>query len=376
MKRANNAGQKKLFFTGGGTGGHIYPNLALAQDLREKHPDLKLAYLGSYGKLEEKLASGHDLQFIPIPFIGGMPRSLLALGWGMRLLMAIWKVFWLLRKDPPCLIFGTGGYSAAPVFAAAVLLKIPYIIHNLDTYIGLANQLFIPCAAALTLGMPPTGHSGHYPQPKDGPVLVTGNPVRRELLELKSNSEEIRARLGLKPDLPVLVVVGGSQGAQIINENFFAVVGDLLAENWQIIHQLGEKQYATFEDRFPIHPSYKPYRYLEKIWEIYSVADLAVSRAGAMSLAELTTMSIPTLYIPLASAAQNHQELNAKYISDRGAAEILVQKDLSPSNLKAKLKELHNKRADISEKLKPLQENQSKANNQLMKVVESFRSRL
>ena len=351
----------KIGFAGGGTGGHIYPILAVHESLKDSdHEDYEFVYFVSEGKPEEKIAQENNIKAKSIPCVGGMPRSAKAITWIFNLLKASFKAYSTLAQERPNIVFATGGYSAAPVLMAANWLKIPYVIHNLDAHLGLANLVFIKNSLALTLGMPLTVTHQEKDEnkikinkilfklfptcPKNGSVIITGNPVRKEFYSDIESKEKIFQTLGFHQKRKTLTIIGGSQGAQAINEAVLRVVEDLISDNWQIIHQLGPLQYEQFEIDFPKSPFYKPYKYLNNLHEIYAISDLAISRAGAMSLAELSAKELPCLLIPLPSSAQNHQFHNAKILETQGCALVLEQAFLNEVSLKENIENIYKRR--------------------------------
>ncbi|MDJ0626106.1 MAG: UDP-N-acetylglucosamine--N-acetylmuramyl-(pentapeptide) pyrophosphoryl-undecaprenol N-acetylglucosamine transferase [Candidatus Caenarcaniphilales bacterium] len=325
-----------IAFTGGGTGGHVYPIIAVYEKLRENLPQASFIYFGTKEKIEKKVANENQINFQEIPFTGGMPRSIMVFPWLAKFIFTFLKTFFVVFKHRPKIIFGTGGYIAAPVFLSAILLKIPYIIHNLDAHMGLANKLFIKNSKALTLGISLTSFN-EKTIPKNGPVIVTGNPVRRSFYEKKHDKDEILRKLELDPKRKTLIVIGGSQGAKFINELFFTLIEDLINENWQIIHQLGPLQFDRFKNQYKDYVFYKPMSFIENLNEIYSIADVAISRSGAMSIAELSAKNVPAVYIPLPTAAQNHQFFNALSMEESGCSIVLEQKNATKTSLKERI---------------------------------------
>ena len=424
----------KIGFTGGGTGGHVYPIISLYQYLKDCTPEqltrfrqsnlfgqsqgqeakkntdsnthtssanlqtsaknsddeqeLDFIYFGCEGQIEERVAKQNQVPFRAIPFLGGMPRSLAIIVWGFKFLICFCRTYFIIKKEAPDLLFGTGGYAAAPVFLAARFLRIPYVVHNLDAYMGLANLVSVKSASALTLGMPlvmmkesadrldrqlaqTSSANNAQPaynivqkcidlpakyQPKNGPVVVTGNPVRESFYQDYSALQisQIYTKYQLEKERKTIVITGGSQGAQFINSLILKLAPSLVNNGWQIIHQLGSKQYKLFEHDFPQTRFYKPFGYLDNLAEIYAVSDLAISRSGAMSVAELVARAIPAIFIPLPTAAQNHQFFNAKHLEEAGAGLLIEQKDLSPELLLEKIKTLYEKKSLFRLKLKEL----------------------
>lgn len=318
---------KKVVLCGGGTGGHVFPSVAVGEVLREK--DCDLYYLGVIGKIEEDLAEDNNIDFYGYEF-SGFPRRLQKelLTWPFNLLRAISKAKLYLRHFKPDIVFGTGGYSSAPVFIAAKRLNIPYIVHNLDFRLGLANKFCASGAEVLTLG---------FESPDailtNKNYIVTGNPVRKQFLEIENiKKETLYKEFGLDPNKKTIFVIGGSQGASAINDFILEILKELiLGYNIQIIHQTGEATHDAFIRRLPAKvletTSYIAKPFFENPEKCYHISDLVISRSGAMTTTEVTTLGKPTIFIPYPFAG-NHQEANALPIVNASGAILFRQKEL------------------------------------------------
>lgn len=331
---------RKIFFAGGGSGGHIYPNIALHQYLLEAYADqVELKYIVTKGSMEERLTEQNSISQFYLPFLGGMPRSIVAVVWLLKLCLITVVAVWRLSQDRPNVVFATGGYASASVLFACVLLRIPFVIHNLDSHFGLSNRVFAKWSSAITLGMPLNEKS----LSSQGPISVVGNPVSEKFYQ-QYDRLELLQELGLRDDLPVLLVTGGSQGARIINKCLLELLPDLDGQ-WQIIHQLGSRGFEEMSEEISqaqgICANYYPMKYIDDLYKYYQVCDLAVARAGAMTLAEIAAAQVPSIIIPLPNLAQNHQYHNAKYYEDMGLATVLEQKDLSKATLKEQILSLY-----------------------------------
>ena len=333
---------KKIALTGGGTGGHIYPCLALAEAILEQKPSTKLFYLGHEAKLEAELLNKDELKDAEgkayssyIKFLGlvayPLPRSknpLDYLSFAFRFWSSVGEASKYLKENKIDAVFGTGGYVAAPVFAAAMLNKIPYIIHNLDAHMGLANMAFVKNAAALTLGFADLEYL--KTKVKSGKVVVTGNPVSFKFLQ-NLDEERENSKKGINKKLNLLIT-GGSQGAESINE----AIGNLLprlSENKKIniIHVTGSKLYQEYIEKFLDGDSarftnYKVVPYTHQMPQLCSSADIAICRSGAMTIAEMAASGVVPIFVPLPWAAHDHQTLNAKSLVD-GQAAIMIRQD-------------------------------------------------
>ena len=321
---------KKVVLCGGGTGGHVFPAIAVSEDLKEHGCDLY--YLGVNGKIEEKLAEQNGIDFYGYNF-SGFPRSLKKelITWPFHLLKAVNKAKVYLKHFKPDLVFGTGGYSSAPVFIAARRLKIPYIVHNLDVRMGLANKLAANGAALLTLGFNPT-------EEINTKYIVTGNPIRNSFLKIQTqNKLEIYKKYNLDPNKKTIFVIGGSQGAHAINEVMIDICKDLVIENnLQVIHQTGEAKHDVFKKRIPSKildsGSYIAKSFFENPEECYFISDLIISRAGAMTTTEIMIMGKPAIFIPYPFAG-NHQEANALHLVHAQSARVINQSNLDHRSL-------------------------------------------
>lgn len=318
---------KKIVLCGGGTGGHVFPAVAVGEIL--KIEDCDLFYIGVNGKAEEKIAQENGIEFYGYDF-SGFPRKLQKeiLIWPFNLLSAINKAKLYLKHFKPHLVFGTGGYSAAPVFIAAKRLKIPYIVHNLDFRLGLANKFCSNGAVLLTLGYPPD-----ETQINNVNYVITGNPIRKSFYEIEQIDKlKLFKEMGLNPNKKVIFVAGGSQGANAVNEAILEILKDLvLNNNIQIIHQTGELAYEEFTKRIPAKvietTSYIAKPFFKKPEICYHISDLVISRAGAMTVAEITILGKPAIFIPYPYAG-NHQEANIIHLVNADAAVLLRQKGL------------------------------------------------
>lgn len=323
---------KKVVLCGGGTGGHIFPSIAIGEILKKE--GCELYYVGVHGKPEESIADENKIDFYGYEF-SGLPRKLQKelLVWPLNLLKAVSKAKVYLKHFKPDVIFGTGGYSAAPVVIAAQRLNIPYIIHNLDVRFGLANKFCANRAKLITLGF-----ESKDVLPGNLKTKVTGNPVRKAFLETdKLKKEKICKEFGFDPKKKTIFVIGGSQGANALNEAILDIIKELvLTHDYQIIHQTGEPKHEALVKRIPATvaetKNYIARTFFDKPEECYFISDLVISRSGAMTVTEIAVMGKPAIFIPYPFAG-NHQEANATHLVEAGGALLIRQKDLKPKRL-------------------------------------------
>lgn len=331
----------KILFTGGGTGGHIFPIIAAKRAL-EDVGGLSFYYLGPDGFARENLADpiayevglGIRKKFIQA---GKFHRyfSPLILFELIKIFVGIIQSFWYLFLWVPDIIFSKGGYGSFPVVFVAWIYRIPVILHESDSAPGLANRLLAKFAKKIILSFP--GSDKYFSKYQKKLVLI-GNPIRKEISQ--GNKDQGRAFYKLKSDKPVILVIGGSQGAQKINQIILDTLPRLL-EMVEIIHVTGKRNliYVQKESEEMLK-SYKnlkvgyhiyPFLNLEQIKQAYAVADLIINRAGAGSIFEIAACGKASILIPLPNSAQDHQRKNAYEFAKNGAAIVLSQENLTPN---------------------------------------------
>jgi UDP-N-acetylglucosamine--N-acetylmuramyl-(pentapeptide) pyrophosphoryl-undecaprenol N-acetylglucosamine transferase len=323
--------QKKIVIAGGGTGGHIYPAIGIAQALQRLDTTVDIVFIGGSDKLESTLVPQHGFRFLPIS-VAGLPRRL-TLQW----LPAIWKaVHGLLqslrymKELKPDVVIGTGGYVSGPVLLAGLLCKIPIAIQEQNASVGLTNGILARWADVAYLAMESVRENNSFRRTTR--IEITGNPIRPAIAAFPRREETYR-RFGLHPERKTIFVMGGSQGAHAINEAIVAALPHLTeyADQIQIVHQTGamevEKVQNAYDQTLASHEGFlycvKPF--FDTVEEIYSIADVMVCRAGGMTIAEVTACGIPAIFIPLPSQTGNNQVLNAHTVAEEGAAVVLEQ---------------------------------------------------
>lgn len=326
----------KIIFTGGGTGGHVYPNIAIYETLREKYPEASFLYVGTKEGAESRIV-GNIPQ--PMPFRAvcsrGLPqnmRSLETLRAIFYILIGAFQSFFILRRFKPDIIIGSGGYVAAPVLLAASLLKLKVFIHEQNAVPGRLNRFVARFATRIGVSFAST--ASFFPEDK---VVVTGYPLRRSI-RLKKE-ENIRYKYKIPEKNKVIFIFGGSGGARTINTAVAELIPSLLAmDNVTVVLSTGRgysSEYKAYDDTIKIFeqigiPAEVEGKliireYFDNIDEIYSMADLIISRAGAGTIKEITTMGIPSILIPKINLPGDHQILNAREIERIGGARIVYE---------------------------------------------------
>ena len=307
----------KVVITGGGTGGHIYPALSIAQQLRQSGAEL--LYIGSGHGPEGALAEQEGFRFIAVPSgpIAGMSlRTVQSLG---KLSIGMMKAYSILRDFRPDVLVGTGGYTSAGVAFAEWMRHGRVVIHEQNSIPGRTNRFLARLARSVCVTFEESVR--YFPA---GKTIVTGLPVRPEIAA-GMNKGTARKLLGLALDKFTVLVFGGSQGAKRLNEIVLDAIPTLLNKNLQVLHQTGKKNYDEVVSRQPEGGSYFIRPYIDKMAAAYASADLVVSRSGASSIAEITVCGLPAILVPYPYAQADHQTKNAEVISRPGAALVLEE---------------------------------------------------
>lgn len=334
---AAGAATVRLVITGGGTGGHVYPALALAEEARRR--GLEVLYVGTRKGLEAKLVPslaaelGFSFQTVAAAGLMGRPVwrqfiGLAELAWGVL------QALWLLRRGRPSLVIGMGGYVAAPVLLAAWLSRVPSLLCEQNVRPGLANALLGRAARAWAVAFPET--AAQLPGRR---AVVTGNPVRRSICE----AGLARRQRGSAPQPPALLVFGGSQGARSINRAMVEALPPLRAraDGLRIMHQTGPHDHGWVAEAYGrAGVAAQVVTYIDDMASACLAASLVVCRAGATSVAELTVMGLPAILVPYPHAAHGHQEENARSLVAHGAALMIRDAELSGARLAAAIGEL------------------------------------
>ena len=324
---------KKIVLTGGGTAGHVTPNIALLPFLREE--GFEVSYLGSYEGIEKKLIEDFNIPYHGIS-TGKFRRyfDLKNFSDPFRVIKGYRQAVSILKEISPDIVFSKGGFVSVPVVRAAASLKIPCIIHESDMTPGLANKLCIPAATRVCCNFPET--LNHLPAHK---AVLTGSPIRQELT--KGNKLAALDLCGFTANKPVIMVIGGSQGATSINIMVREALPKLL-ENFQVVHICGKDKV----DNLMLNvPGYKQFEYLKtELKDVFAMADLVVSRAGANAICELLSLKKPNLLIPLQAGSRGDQILNAHSFEEQGFSIVLREDYLDCDILADKIAELYENR--------------------------------
>jgi UDP-N-acetylglucosamine--N-acetylmuramyl-(pentapeptide) pyrophosphoryl-undecaprenol N-acetylglucosamine transferase len=332
----------RILITGGGTGGHIYPALTVAQRLREEQH--KVLFVGAERALDREVVEREGFEFKSIEVLPLERRfSLSIVKFIVTFVIGFCQSFPILLGFRPHLVVGTGGYSSAPLAAASYLLRIPLLIHEQNLYPGLTNRLLGRLVEEIDVTF--SESKKYLPEKK---IKLTGNPIRKEILNI--DRERAIKNLKLESGKFNLLVFGGSRGARAINRCLAQILKDgfLEGENIQIIllTGFGDFEYLTQAARASkLSLFIRPF--FHNMADLYGASDLVVSRAGATTLAELTACGLPAILIPYPYAARGHQEQNAYFFAREGAAMVILEKELTHKKLADNILRLMNDRAQL-----------------------------
>lgn len=329
-----------ILISGGGTGGHIFPAIAIANGLRAQIPEANILFVGAKGRMEmEKVPqAGYPIEGL---WISGLQRklSLKNLSFPFKLLSSLFKANQIINSFNPDVVIGTGGYASGPLLYVASKKKIPTLILEQNSYPGITNKLLGKTVSRVCVGY--EGMEKFFPKDK---ILITGSPIRKEINRLKATKEEGIEYFDLNRDKTTILVIGGSQGAMKINEAIGEKLNDIVKDNIQMIWQTGKTSFEVakeYAERSTKRNYIKVVDFISRMDLAYAVADLIVSRAGAIAIAEIVAVNKPAIFIPLPSAAEDHQTKNAMALV-KGNAAILVKEQEAKEKLIPAINEMLN----------------------------------
>lgn len=345
----------RIIISGGGTGGHIFPAISIANAIKAKHPDAQILFVGALGRMEMQRvpAAGYEIKGLPI--CGFDRKHLLK---NIVVLFKIWKSQHMAKKIikdfMPMAAVGVGGYASGPTLNQCAAMGIPCLIQEQNSYAGVTNKLLAKKASKICVAY--EGMDRFFPADK---IIMTGNPVRQNVLQTDITKEEARKAFGLEPDKKTILVVGGSLGARTVNESIINHLDMVENADVQIIWQTGKYYNKAIMDTLAQHKPIKNLKVMDFISDMgaaYRAADLVISRAGASSISEFCLIGKPVILVPSPNVAEDHQTKNALalvnkdaalYVKDIEAPDTLLDTALKTVNDEAKL-------ASLSENIKKL----------------------
>ena len=364
--------QYRIIISGGGTGGHIFPAISIANTLRKRFPDVEILFVGAEDRMEmEKVpAAGYKIVGLPV---SGFDRAHLFNN--IKVLNRLRKSLGMAKKTirdfRPDIAVGVGGYASGPTLWMAASQGIPTLIQEQNSYAGVTNKLLAKKASKICVAY--DGMEKFFPADK---IVITGNPVRQDLEEATDKKEEALAFFGLSPEKKTILVVGGSLGARTINRSIQGDLDKLFASDVQVIWQTGRYYYSEATKHL------KAYRgmpiwcsdFITRMDYAYSAADLIISRAGASSISELCLLKKPVILVPSPNVAEDHQTKNALALANKDAAIMVADKDAEQQLVTRALEVIHDDEqlALLSRNIKQLAQHQSAERivDEIVKIIE------
>jgi len=342
--------QYKFILSGGGTGGHIYPAIAIANELKLRFPDAEFLFVGAKDKMEMQKVpqAGYQIKGL---WIAGLQRklSLQNLMFPLKLVDSLWKSKKILKRFKPDVVIGTGGFASGPLLKMASLMGIPTVIQEQNSFPGITNKLLSKKADVICVAY--QNLERFFPKEK---IVLSGNPVRQDLIDIESKRAEAIQHFNLDQNKKTVLVLGGSLGARRLNQLIEKELGKFISQNVQIIWQCGKLYFEDYKKHNA--NNVQVYSFIERMDLVYAASDIIISRAGASSVSELCIVGKPVIFIPSPNVAEDHQTKNAQSIVDKKGALLLKESELDAEFslvFEALLKD-HGKQSQLSENIKQL----------------------
>ena len=340
----------RFIISGGGTGGHIYPAVAIANELKSRFPDAEFLFVGAKDKMEMQKVpqAGYAIKGL---WISGIQRKLTLDNamFPLKLASSMWNSFKIIKSFKPDVVIGTGGFASGAVLKVASMLNIPTVIQEQNSYPGITNKLLAKRANKICVAY--ENLERFFPKDK---MILTGNPVRQDLINVASKSEAI-TYFNLDANKNTLLVLGGSLGARRINQLIEKELDFLLSQNIQIIWQCG-KLYLNDYSKYNEKENVQVVAFIDRMDLVYAAADVVISRSGASSVSELCIVGKPTIFIPSPNVAEDHQTKNAKAISDKNGAILIKESELETQfeTIFSDLISNESKKSELSQNIKKI----------------------
>ncbi|AER40435.1 MAG: undecaprenyldiphospho-muramoylpentapeptide beta-N-acetylglucosaminyltransferase [Flavobacteriales bacterium] len=358
----------RIIIVSGGTGGHIYPGIAIADELKKQIPKVNILFIGSKNNMEMQEIPKFGYKIEGICISGGRDKFFSLSGFFILSMELMYSFFFsrrILKKFSPDIVIGTGGYVSFPTLYAAKKNKIPIFIQEQNSFPGFTNRIFSSYAKKVCIAFEES--KKYFPKEK---TIITGNPVRSEILQLPSR-EKACFYLGLKMDRPIILSMGGSQGSNSINNAWINGLKKLIHFDIQLIWQVGRMDIHKIKRNHTLsyHKNFIVMEFIENIPICYAAADIIVSRAGALTISEICLIGKPYILIPLPWSSDDHQNRNAKILEDKEAAMIIKNEEIDKKLVDTTIKLLNdpNRKKKMSRNI--LQLGKPKATNDIVNEI-------
>ena len=353
----NQSNKLRFIISGGGTGGHIFPALSIADAIKKRWPQAAILFVGAEDRMEMERVPAAGYEIVGLPVAGFERKNLLKnFSVGIKLFKSLRKAREVVKSFQPNVVIGVGGYASAPVLRAATMQRVPTVIQEQNSYAGMTNKWL--GRKATTICVAYEGMEKFFPKER---IVLTGNPCRQDLIVTDKKSKEGYDFFNLDPDKKTILMLGGSLGARTLNQSIVGAFSEIKNEPVQIIWQCGKYYYKEMmqlfvEDKIPANV--KLYDFVSRMDLAYSVADLVISRAGAGSISEFSLLAKPVILVPSPNVSEDHQTQNAMALVNKNAAILVADEtaemQLFPIALKlvqndGKLAELSNNIAQLAQ---------------------------
>jgi UDP-N-acetylglucosamine--N-acetylmuramyl-(pentapeptide) pyrophosphoryl-undecaprenol N-acetylglucosamine transferase len=328
---------QKIIISGGGTGGHIFPAIAIANELKRRNPTADILFVGASGKMEMEKVPQAGYSIIGLPITGFQRRIAFSnFLLPFKLVYSLIKAFFILRKFKPQAVIGVGGYASGPILRIASILNIPTVVQEQNSFPGKTNRILSKVVSKICVAYP--NLDKFFPKEK---IVLTGNPVRNEMVSIDGKKDNALTHFKLDTSKKTILIIGGSLGARTLNESLINSIDKIVASNVQVIWQCGKfyfPNYANKQEYLVAHGVHL-FEFIKEMDLAYAAADVIISRAGAMSVSELTIIEKPTILVPSPNVSDDHQTHNAKsltdavlIVTDKEAKEKLIQTSIELVN--------------------------------------------
>ena len=325
---------QKIIISGGGTGGHIFPAIAIANEIKRRNPSADILFVGALGKMEMEKVPQTGYNIIGLPITGFQRRITFSnFVLPFKLVFSLIKAYFILKKFNPQVVVGVGGYASGPILRIASLINIPTVVQEQNSFPGKTNRILSKVVSKLCVAY--QGLDSFFPKEK---IVLTGNPVRNEMVHIEGKKERAIQHFYLDSSKKTILIIGGSLGAKTLNESLMENKESITNSNTQVIWQCGKFYYPNYAKQEAELKSQgiHLFEFIKEMDLAYAAADVIISRAGAMSVSELSIIQKPTILVPSPNVSDDHQTHNAKalgesviLITDKEAKEKLIQTSIS-----------------------------------------------
>lgn len=316
---------ERAIISGGGTGGHIFPAIAIADELKRRNPNVEILFVGAVGKMEMTKVpeAGYKIEGLEIV---GLKRKLALSNFALpfKIVKSLLKARKIVKTFNPQVVVGVGGYASGPTLKAATMLKFPSIVQEQNSFPGKTNKILSKSVTKICVAY--DGLERFFPREK---IVFTGNPTRKEMVEINGKEAEGFKFYGFDPEKPVILIIGGSLGARTLNDSVVDHLDELVFDNVQVLWQCGKLYHEQLIEKLKDKNlgAVKMVQFIERMDLAYAIADVVVSRAGAISVSELCLVKKPTILVPSPNVSEDHQTKNAMALVDKNAAIIVKDVD-------------------------------------------------